>query len=76
MRPMFFPTATTYRKETGKMNKTLRIAMLAICALSVTAIAHAQSGCGDSPENPTVVLALVGAAGVSFNALRNKFRRK
>jgi XrtJ-associated TM-motif-TM protein len=39
---------------------------------------HAQTGCTDSPENPTVVLALVGGAGALFSAVRarrNKLQR-
>ncbi|MDE1155776.1 MAG: PExPT-CTERM protein [Acidobacteriaceae bacterium] len=34
-----------------------------------------QNGCIDSPENPTAILALVGAAGVGVTALRQRFRR-
>ena len=44
----------------------------------VTAVAlplHAQSGCTDSPENPTVVLALVGGAGALLTRLRMRRRR-
>jgi XrtJ-associated TM-motif-TM protein len=35
---------------------------------------HAQTGCTDSPENPTVVLALVGAAGALFSTVRSRLR--
>lgn len=31
------------------------------------------SGCVDSPENPTVVLALVGSAGALLASARNRF---
>jgi XrtJ-associated TM-motif-TM protein len=31
---------------------------------------HAQTGCVDSPENPTVILALVGGAGALISRLR------
>jgi XrtJ-associated TM-motif-TM protein len=37
-----------------------------LLALMLTAIvlpAHAQGGCEDSPEAPTIVLALIGGAG-------------
>jgi XrtJ-associated TM-motif-TM protein len=39
---------------------------------------QAQTGCTDSPENPTVVLALVGGAGALFSAVRSRLsaRRK
>ena len=42
--------------------------------LLVAAPLHAQTGCTDSPENPTVVLALVGSAGALFSALRNRIK--
>jgi XrtJ-associated TM-motif-TM protein len=32
--------------------------------LAMTLPLHAQTGCDDSPEDPTIVLALVGAAGL------------
>ena len=35
-------------------------ALVTFCAV---ASLHAQSGCTDSPENPTAVLGLVGAGG-------------
>ena len=41
-------------------------------ALFILAVAplHAQDGCIDSPENSTVVQALVGGAGALISALR------
>jgi XrtJ-associated TM-motif-TM protein len=48
--------------------------LLAILALP-PALAHAQGGCVNSPENPTVVLALIGMAGASLLALRNRKNR-
>jgi XrtJ-associated TM-motif-TM protein len=36
--------------------------------LLVPALAHAQTGCIDSPECPTAVLGLVGAAGAALYA--------
>jgi len=44
-------------------NKVVQVALLAIAVVAVPVVAHAQSGCTDSPENPTAVLALVGSAG-------------
>jgi XrtJ-associated TM-motif-TM protein len=44
--------------------------------LAVTVPLHAQTGCTDSPENPTVVLALVGSAGALFSAGRARLRRR
>jgi XrtJ-associated TM-motif-TM protein len=37
---------------------------------------RAQTGCTDSPENPTVVLALVGGAGALFSAVRARMRAR
>jgi len=43
-----------------------------VCALvlSVAMPLRAQHGCADSPENPTVVLGVVGAAGAWLSTLR------
>ena len=43
--------------------------------LAVAMPLRAQTGCTDSPENPTVVLALVGSAGALFSAVRARVRR-
>ena len=47
------------------------------CAVMVLVAAplYGQTGCTDSPENPTVVLALVGGAGALFSAVRARVRR-
>jgi len=46
--------------------------MLAAGALPL----HAQSGCDDSPEAPTIVLALVGGAGALAASVRAALHRK
>jgi XrtJ-associated TM-motif-TM protein len=33
---------------------------------------HAQTGCTDSPENPTAILGLIGAAGAFYRPLKKK----
>jgi XrtJ-associated TM-motif-TM protein len=33
---------------------------------------HAQGGCVDSPENPTAILGLIGAAGACYSPLKKK----
>jgi XrtJ-associated TM-motif-TM protein len=50
---------------------------LAVSALATMPL-YGQTGCTDSPENPTLVLALVGGAGAVFSAMRAsiKARRK
>ncbi len=52
---------------------------LPLFALGVLAVAlplHAQGGCVNSPENPTVVLALVGSAGACVASLRRRYKAK
>jgi XrtJ-associated TM-motif-TM protein len=48
----------------------------AVAVLAVAIPAQAQSGCADSPENPTVVLALVGSAGALFSSLRARVKAR
>jgi XrtJ-associated TM-motif-TM protein len=59
----------------------LKLVLTAFAFFAMASLAHAQggtvtSGCGSSPENPTVILALVGSAGGVFAAARNRFLRK
>lgn len=56
--------------------KMVRMALLTLAVLAVPAMAHAQSGCTDSPENPTVVLALVGSAGAFFASMRTRLKAR
>jgi XrtJ-associated TM-motif-TM protein len=48
------------------------------CALVllVAAPLQAQTGCADSPENPTIVLALMGGAGALFSTVRARMRAR
>ncbi len=55
---------------------TRRFGLLALVLLLAPLAAHAQNGCTDSPENPTVVLALIGGAGAAFTSLRGRLSRK
>lgn len=48
-----------------KKRIVLFLALLAVMPLA----AHAQTGCGDSPENPTYLLALLGGASAAATAL-------
>ncbi|MDE1160318.1 MAG: PExPT-CTERM protein [Acidobacteriaceae bacterium] len=49
------------------MKAISRIALLGSLFL-IPALAHAQGGCVNSPECPTAVLGLVGAAGAALYA--------
>jgi XrtJ-associated TM-motif-TM protein len=54
------------------MKTFMRFAFLGSLFL-IPVLAHGQSGCIDSPECPTAVLGLVGAAGAALYArLRSK----
>lgn len=50
----------------------LGLAVLAVAASPV----YAQGGCLNSPENPTVVLALVGSAGALTASVRARVRAR
>jgi XrtJ-associated TM-motif-TM protein len=53
------------------MKTFLRFAFLGSLFL-IPVFAHAQSGCIDSPECPTAILGLVGAAGAALYARLRK----
>jgi XrtJ-associated TM-motif-TM protein len=56
----------------------MKLSFFAVVALVLVATtpAFAQTGCVNSPENPTAILALVGSAGGVLVALRSRLRRK
>jgi XrtJ-associated TM-motif-TM protein len=56
------------------MNKSLLYFLWSALLLSVVLRLHAQGGCVDSPENPTIVLALVGSAGALFSTVRARLK--
>ena len=58
------------------MNKTLLLSLWCVALLFVAFPLHAQTGCTDSPENPTVVLALVGSAGGLFSMARTRWKAR
>jgi XrtJ-associated TM-motif-TM protein len=58
------------------MNRSLLNFLWIALLLSVAVPLHAQDGCDDSPENPTVVLALVGSAGALFSMVRARLKAR
>ena len=58
------------------MNKSGWSLILFALLFVVAAPLHAQSGCTDSPENPTVVLGLVGSAGACFSMIRARMKAR
>jgi XrtJ-associated TM-motif-TM protein len=54
------------------MNKTRIAALAAFAMFFAAASLHAQSGCSDSPENPTALLGLIGAGGFVVASSRRK----
>jgi XrtJ-associated TM-motif-TM protein len=57
-------------------NGIVRLALLVMAVLAMPMVAHAQTGCTDSPENPTAVLALVGSAGAFFASARRRMKAR
>jgi XrtJ-associated TM-motif-TM protein len=53
-----------------------RLLLFAVLIVLAPALAHAQNGCADSPENPTAILALVGTAGAALPSLIQRLRRR
>jgi XrtJ-associated TM-motif-TM protein len=63
--------------ETQIMSRSSRFFFLCAIFLYIASPLRAQvQGCVDSPENPTVVLALVGSAGAFLSAARTRLRRR
>jgi XrtJ-associated TM-motif-TM protein len=58
------------------MNKIWLYLLCSTGLLLIAAPMHAQGGCTDSPENPTVVLALVGGVGALFSTLRTRAKAR
>ncbi|MDP9050666.1 MAG: PExPT-CTERM protein [Acidobacteriota bacterium] len=58
------------------MNKKLQVFLWSAAFLLVAVPLQAQSGCTDSPENPTAVLALVGSAGALFSTIRARMKAR
>ncbi len=57
------------------MKLTSRITLLLFVVAAALPL-HAQGGCFDSPEDPTIALALIGSAGIIFTTLRNRRRAR
>jgi XrtJ-associated TM-motif-TM protein len=57
------------------MKKVLFLASLAF-ALIVAVPVHAQGGCNDSPENPTLILAGLAGGAYAVSSLRMRIRAR
>lgn len=58
------------------MKKTSLLLAAAAIMLAFSISANAQVGCVNSPENPTVVLGLVGSAGAFLASARARFKAR
>jgi XrtJ-associated TM-motif-TM protein len=58
------------------VKKSMVVLLGCALVLLVAAPLYGQTGCTDSPENPTVVLALVGGAGALFSAVRARVKAR
>jgi XrtJ-associated TM-motif-TM protein len=57
------------------MKKSMWITVALVLFVAAMPI-YAQTGCDNSPENPTAVLALLGSAGAFLASMRGRFGRK
>lgn len=58
------------------MKKSTLLLIGSAVLLAVSLPLHAQNGCVNSPENPTIVLALVGSAGAFLASARNRIKAR
>jgi XrtJ-associated TM-motif-TM protein len=56
--------------------KKFQLFAIAALLLMGTRSLYAATGCVDSPENPTAILALVGSAGAFIVSARGRFGRR
>jgi XrtJ-associated TM-motif-TM protein len=56
------------------MNRFSAATVLYLLMFAAALPLHAQTGCTDSPENPTLVLGLVNAAGIGLYMLRSRIK--
>jgi XrtJ-associated TM-motif-TM protein len=52
------------------MKRSVLVSLGSILFLLIARPLYAQIGCTDSPENPTVILALVGSGGALYSTIR------
>ena len=55
--------------------KIVRVLSVMMLAVAAPALMQAQGGCVNSPENPTALLGLVGAAGMGWSCWRARSKR-
>jgi XrtJ-associated TM-motif-TM protein len=58
------------------MKNMFRALMVAVAVMGIPALVRAQNGCVDSPEDPTIVLALVASAGALVAAARTHLKAR
>jgi XrtJ-associated TM-motif-TM protein len=58
------------------MKNKFRALMVLTAVMCIPALVRAQQGCDDSPEDPTLVLALVASAGALISTARARFKAR
>ena len=58
------------------MKKSASLLVFSLILFSAAVPLHAQTGCADSPENPTAILAVVGSAGAFFASARARIKAR
>jgi XrtJ-associated TM-motif-TM protein len=57
-----------------ELMKNILLTTALVFALFVAVPAHAQGGCDDSPENPTLILAGLAGGAYALSSLRTRVR--
>jgi XrtJ-associated TM-motif-TM protein len=58
------------------MKNKFRALLVVIAVMCIPVLVRAQTGCEDSPEDPTLVLALVASAGALVTVARARFKAR
>jgi XrtJ-associated TM-motif-TM protein len=66
----------TYIRPEDIMKKSSLLFISLALLFTVTLPLHAQTGCTDSPENPTAILAVVGSAAAFFVSARARIKSR
>jgi XrtJ-associated TM-motif-TM protein len=58
------------------MKNKFRALLVVMAVMCIPVLVRAQTGCEDSPEDPTLVLALVASAGALVTVARARFKAR
>ncbi len=58
------------------MKNKFRALLVVVAVMCIPVLVRAQTGCVDSPEDPTLVLALVASAGALISVARTRYKAR